>query len=394
MRKVMLVGFACVLSIFASAQHIETTLKVVGNKARIVVKAVGGDVTGSPTGTTFCVAIPIANASASLATPTVANGGILDASRLPTLLLAATTQDATYKYYILLFTGGNTSVTFSNGTEYELIQLGWDGPIQLGVLSLISLPNGNIGGGNVVQEGQWVNYIEIGGAQLSPGTQLFYSSSTATVASQMAADDYSAGTGLLNTNATITLPVNLLNFSGYKNGNRNTLQWTTASETNDLGFEVLRSTDGVSYSSIGFVNSTAPGGTSASAISYTFDDNNPVGKKQYYQLRQKDIDGRSRLSNIITINGDKPTSLGIGGLYPNPARSTVNVMIDAPQRDDITVLITDMSGKTVKQKQANVDIGSNTIPVEIGSLSSGSYLVKLVCRSSDCQTATAKFNKQ
>jgi Secretion system C-terminal sorting domain len=198
----------------------------------------------------------------------------------------------------------------------------------------------------------------------------------------------------LTTGAFSTLPVNFLNFSGYKNGVKNSLQWTTASESHNLGFDVMRSTDGVNYNSIGFVNSHAPGGTSTSELNYTFDDMNPAGRKQYYQLRQKDIDGRSRLSNIITISGDKPTSLGIGGLYPNPASSTVNVIVDAPQRDDITVVITDMSGKTVKQKQANVDIGSNTVPVEIGNLSSGSYLVKLICRSSDCQIATAKFNKQ
>ncbi|MDP4264813.1 MAG: T9SS type A sorting domain-containing protein, partial [Bacteroidota bacterium] len=72
----------------------------------------------------------------------------------------------------------------------------------------------------------------------------------------------------------------------------------------------------------------------------------------------------------------------------------VNVLINAPQRDDVTVVVTDISGKTVKQKQVNVDIGSNTVPVEIASLASGSYLVKLICRSSDCVLATAKFNKQ
>jgi hypothetical protein len=190
------------------------------------------------------------------------------------------------------------------------------------------------------------------------------------------------------------LPVNLLNFSGYKNGNKNTLRWTTADEQNNRGFEVQRSSDGISYSPIGFVNSQAPGGNSVSELSYVFDDLNAASRKQYYRLRQQDFDGRSKFSSVVVINGDKPTSLGVGGIFPNPASTQVNVIIDAPKRDDVTLLIMDAAGKTVKQKQVNVDIGSNTVPVDIANLASGSYIVKLVCRTSDCETAAGKFNKQ
>ena len=98
--------------------------------------------------------------------------------------------------------------------------------------------------------------------------------------------------------------------------------------------------------------------------------------------------------NINAITGNIPTSLSIGGLFPNPASTQVNVIIDAPKRDKIMVIVTDMGGKTVIQQQANVDIGSNTVPVDIAKLAGGSYMVKLTCQSSDCQTVGAKFNKQ
>jgi len=205
---------------------------------------------------------------------------------------------------------------------------------------------------------------------------------------------YTTGDHFVQTNLLITLPVNLLNFSGYKNGAKNTLNWTTAKEINNVGFDVQRSTDGVNYSSVGFVNSLGQSGSSSTEIHYTFDDANPSGKKQYYRLNQKDIDGNSKLSNVVMITRDKPTVLGIGGLFPNPARTSVNVIIDAPQRDKITIVVTDMAGKTVIQQQANVDLGSNTVPVNVAKLSNGSYLVKLLCQSSDCETATSKFNKQ
>ena len=204
---------------------------------------------------------------------------------------------------------------------------------------------------------------------------------------------YGNGDVYVETNLLISLPVNLLNFSGYKNGSKNTLNWTIASESNNKGFDVLRSTDGVNYLSIGFVSSQV-GGNSNSEVHYTFDDNNLSGNKQYYQLSQKDFDGRSKLSNVIILSRDKPIVLGIGGIFPNPASTLVNVMIDAPQKDNVTLLITDMAGRTVRQQQASVDVGSNTIPVDIAKLAGGTYLVKLTCQSLECETISAKFNKQ
>ncbi|MEI9808267.1 MAG: T9SS type A sorting domain-containing protein [Bacteroidota bacterium] len=193
----------------------------------------------------------------------------------------------------------------------------------------------------------------------------------------------------------ISLPVSLVNFSGYKSGSKNVLKWNTSNELNNAGFEVQRSSDGLSYSAIGFVSTQATGGNSSTELSYTFDDNNPVAsKKNYYRLNQKDIDGRSKMSNTVVINGEKPTSIGISGIFPNPASHVVNVIIDAPKRDDVTLVLMDVLGKTIRQKVVNVETGSNTVPVEIGSLAHGSYMIKVLCKSSDCESAVSKFVKQ
>jgi hypothetical protein len=198
----------------------------------------------------------------------------------------------------------------------------------------------------------------------------------------------------LTPGAFTTLPVSFINLSGYKNGSKNTLNWKTAGEQNNRGFEVQRSGDGINYSAIGFVNTLANDGNSSTELSYSFDDNSPAaGKKQYYQLKQIDIDGRTKLTNIIVITGEKPTALSISGLFPNPARTNVKLMIEAPQAGKITVLVTDMNGKTVIQKVESVGLGSNTIPVDITTLATGRYLIKLLCQSSDCETAIALFNK-
>lgn len=189
------------------------------------------------------------------------------------------------------------------------------------------------------------------------------------------------------------LPVTILNFSGYKDGSRNQLRWTTTSESNNRGFEVQRSTDGVNYSALGFVNSQALGGNSTRELNYSYTDNNVTGSKQYYRLRQVDFDNHSKLSNIVLIKGDKPVTLMIDGLFPNPASTLVNVLIAAPNKDKVTLVVTDIAGRTVAQQVVSVETGSNTIPVDISRLSNGTYMVKLVCES-NCEGVVGKFVKQ
>lgn len=209
---------------------------------------------------------------------------------------------------------------------------------------------------------------------------------------------FDAGSNIVNvqlngTTAAISLPVTLLRFSGYKDHSRNLLEWTTSTEINNHGFEVERSTDGVNYSAIGFVNSKAFGGNSVDELNYSFTDNNPTGNKQYYRLRQVDLDNQGRMSQIVLIRGSKPGSLLIDGLFPNPANSQVNILIVAPARSKETLNISDMSGRIVQQQTVNVETGSNTIRVDISNLGSGAYLVRMGCKDG-CEGRPVKFIKQ
>jgi hypothetical protein len=189
------------------------------------------------------------------------------------------------------------------------------------------------------------------------------------------------------------LPISLLSFSGYKDGSRNQLRWTTSSEQNNSGFEVQRSADGINYMALGFVNSQAIGGNSTIQLNYAFTDNSVTGSRQYYRLRQIDLNSNSKFSNIVLIKGDKPVTLMIDGLFPNPASTIVNVLIATPNKDKVTMLITDITGRTVIQQVVNVETGSSTIPVDISRLSNGTYMVKLVC-SNNCEGLVGKFVKQ
>ena len=192
---------------------------------------------------------------------------------------------------------------------------------------------------------------------------------------------------------TIALPVGLLSFSGERTGAVNQLHWTTSTEANSRGFAVQRSADGINYVTLGFVNSQAAGGNSQSNISYSYTDNSPSGNKQYYRLKLVDMDNNSRLSNIVMIKSDKPVVLGIDGIFPNPANSVVNLNVQAPASDNITAVVTDISGKVLITHNAHVEAGSNTVQLDVSRLVSGTYLVKLICKA-NCESVVGKFVKQ
>jgi hypothetical protein len=189
------------------------------------------------------------------------------------------------------------------------------------------------------------------------------------------------------------LPVELVQFSGNNKGSRNELNWTTATENNNKGFEVQRSLDGVNFSTIGFVNSQSSEGNSTIARNYTFTDDQLSGYAYYYRLNQVDFDGESSYSDIIQVKGELPTTWTITDVFPNPASTEVNVIIPAPNRDQVTLSVTDMTGRIVLSSTANLEAGYNIIPVDISFLANGTYFVKLA-GCDNCETVVSRFVKQ
>ena len=94
------------------------------------------------------------------------------------------------------------------------------------------------------------------------------------------------------------LPVSLLSFAAKAVGDKAVLDWKTATETANKGFEVEHSTDGRTFSSIGFV----PGnGNSTTTKAYTFTHLTPAPRINYYRLRQIDAAGNGHTSGVQTV---------------------------------------------------------------------------------------------
>jgi len=164
----------------------------------------------------------------------------------------------------------------------------------------------------------------------------------------------------------IVLPVTLKSFNAQKVGKVVELTWVTATELNNLGFEVQRSTDGVNYTAIGFVKGV---GNSTTEVTYHFTDDAPLTGKGYYRLKQLNMDNQFKLSAVRWIDFAR-TIQGLQ-VYPNPSHSIITIV---NLKAGNTLNIFDSFGRLVRSKKATDT--QETLPVD--QLSSGVYILQVI----------------
>jgi Secretion system C-terminal sorting domain len=191
---------------------------------------------------------------------------------------------------------------------------------------------------------------------------------------------------LMDTVRTITVsgivtPLRFLSFTGEKINRTTALQWTTDNEVNTSHFEIERSKNGVSFNSIGRVNSV----NSSGVHRYSFTDIAPVEGINFYRLKQVDRDRRISYTTIIKILHN---SFGqVISLHPNPATNFVNIDF-VSKRNLLLVGIFDAQGRQVLQTSLT---NQGIIKLNISKLATGSYTIQI----SDGETnATASLIKQ
>lgn len=113
------------------------------------------------------------------------------------------------------------------------------------------------------------------------------------------------------------LPVTLLSFTGSREGGRVNLSWFTASEQQNRGFMVQRSTDGISFDSIGWETGA---GNSSIKRSYAFTDY--FTERAYYRLAQHDMDGSVHTSPMVFVGSSKNELT----VFPNPTDGQVSIL--------------------------------------------------------------------
>ncbi len=188
------------------------------------------------------------------------------------------------------------------------------------------------------------------------------------------------------------VPITLASFTGTKQTAGNLLSWTTATELNNTGFELQRSADGVNFSALVFVPSKADNGNSNSNLSYSYVDKKSLATG-YYRLKQIDKDGKSSLSAIVLLKGNKANGIELTSIYPNPAINNLNIVLASSKTTNVSLLISDLSGKTILMQQASVIDGDNAVKINVSLLAKGTYTIKAISNDGS-ETAIGKFIKQ
>jgi hypothetical protein len=174
------------------------------------------------------------------------------------------------------------------------------------------------------------------------------------------------------TDTTGTIPVELLSFSVSMAANVVTLNWSTASELNNRGFEIERSTDKTNWRTIGFREGK---GTTSEPQQYYYSDklSDIVSSELFYRLKQIDFDGSSEYSDIVEVE-ITPSAFSLSQNYPNPFNPVTKIKYSIPQSSNVVVKVFDVLGNEVatlvnEQKQA----GTYELEFSSSGLSSGLY---------------------
>jgi hypothetical protein len=175
--------------------------------------------------------------------------------------------------------------------------------------------------------------------------------------------------GFFVNTASAVLPIELLSFEASAQKGTNLLTWRTASEINNLGFDIERSQDGLNFQTITRVK----GKNKPSTYQYVDD---AVYNTTYYRLKQIDNDGKTSYSQIVNVE-QKGIKKGLK-VYPTLVSSNIlNVDTEGVSSD---YNIYNLMGQIVKT-------GKTGQSIEVSDLVKGTYIIKVGAES-------AKFVKQ
>ncbi|MBT8379658.1 MAG: exo-alpha-sialidase [Ignavibacteria bacterium] len=172
------------------------------------------------------------------------------------------------------------------------------------------------------------------------------------------------------------IPVELTSFTAKIVDGKTLIEWTTATETNNLGFEVLRSrkNENEDWMTIGFVNGR---GSSTEPQSYSFVDAGLSGKL-FYRLRQVDYNGTYNYSDIIEVNGVTVSTVQLEQNFPNPFNPSTIINYQIGNDGFVNLNIYNSIGEEVAQLVNELQKGgSYQVIFDAKELPNGIYIYRL-----------------
>ena len=171
------------------------------------------------------------------------------------------------------------------------------------------------------------------------------------------------------------IPVEFTSFTASAKGKEVTLNWSTATELNNQGFEVQRKFGGNDFVTIGLVKGN---GTTTSPNNYTYVDKLVDAGKYFYRLKQIDYGGKYEYSQEVEVNWSPFTTYKLEQNYPNPFNPTTTIGFGIPEKGNVRISVLNILGEEIKvllneEKEA----GYHSTEFNASDLPSGVYFYKL-----------------
>lgn len=187
----------------------------------------------------------------------------------------------------------------------------------------------------------------------------------------------------VNSNVTVPVsmviqivPVELTGFTAVSDKNSVTLNWATATETNNSGFQIERKLNGSSdWTVVTFVKGK---GTTTEVNNYSFVDKGLGVGKYSYRLKQIDFNGEYEYSAVINADISAPNEYTLYQNYPNPFNPLTTIEYSLPEKAGVTISIYTALGELVTTLvNGSVEAGYQKVSFNASNLTSGTYIYQI-----------------
>jgi hypothetical protein len=187
---------------------------------------------------------------------------------------------------------------------------------------------------------------------------------------------------------TTEVPVRISSLDASSKNQINTLYWKTACFIDYANFEIQRSYNGSTYTTI----STFSASSFRCQQPFDFSDSsaNQLAGHVFYRLKVGDLDGRVYNSKIVAVisNGK---GVVINSLVPSVINNTATLSISSSENIAANISVINTSGTALFIKSLNLTMGLNSINLNLEAVSPGRYW--LILRNPKFETKTVQFLK-
>jgi hypothetical protein len=178
------------------------------------------------------------------------------------------------------------------------------------------------------------------------------------------------------------LPVTLTTLKAIATDKSIKVEWATAAEINNKGFEVQRSENGINFAVVGWVEGN---GFSTENINYSFEDKKvSPNVLYYYRLKQIDFDEQFEITKVVSaiVKEEKPATIAWATVSTNSSNDA-KLMLNATEEGTIEIKTFSSNGALVQAANQVATVGLNQFELSFNqSLQAGTYISTITLNNS------------